>query len=76
MERTDAFIHSHSGLEKTLHDKDIANKSHVLVDEIYEEFFTEHLPKIKRLRVGEVTYLKIPILTFVRCGGVFRAFES
>jgi hypothetical protein len=48
----------------------------VLVDEKYEEFFTEQLPKIKRLRVGEVTYLKIPILTFVRCGGVFRAFES
>jgi hypothetical protein len=63
-------LHSHSGLERELKFK----KHVVLVDEEYKHMFLEDtIEKFKYL--GKV-YYKVPILSFVRKGGIFKNFTS
>lgn len=63
-------LHSHSGLERELKFK----KHIVLVDEEYGHMFLEDtIEKFKYL--GKV-YYKVPILSFVRKGGMFKNFTS
>ena len=66
------YMHSHSGLERTLTDKNIANKSHVLIDKEFGEKFTDCPSLIKLFKHNGKEYYKVPILTFVRKGGVFK----
>ena len=68
MSKNFGLLHSHSGLERELKFK----KHIVLVDEQYKNMFLEDtIEKFKHL--GNV-YYKVPILSFVRKGGVFKNF--
>lgn len=61
-------LHSHSLLEQKLHfQKDI-----VLVDAIYREVFRGERG-IKLFVYDNVKYYKVPIMTFVKHGGCFKA---
>lgn len=66
------YLHSHSGLEKTLKDEDIANKSHVLVDEEYKELFSDCATYLKPFAFNGRNYYKVPILAFVEKKGTFK----
>ncbi len=65
-------LHSHSGLERELK----FPKHIVLVDEIHEDELigTEQKKSVtfKRFKNGGVTYIEVPIMTFVNNGGVFK----
>ena len=63
-------LHSHSGIEKKL----LFPKNIVLVDSIYKDLFTEC--KTSTMEYNGVEYLKVPILSFVYNGGVFKAFDK
>ena len=60
------ILHSHSGLERDLK----LPKHVVLVDECFSNLFTDvaHIPFKHR----GVRYLKVPLSTFIRRGGVFK----
>ena len=64
------MLHSHSGLEKELG----MPKHLVLVDEQYKGLFIED--KITPIRCHGINYYKVPILSFVRNGGVFKNFTE
>lgn len=64
------MLHSHSGLEKELG----MPKHIVLVDEQYKGLFIED--KIKPISCHGINYYKVPILSFVRNGGVFKNFTE
>lgn len=66
------YLHSHSGIERTLKDKDIANKSHVLIDEEYKDCFVDCSFALKPFGYNDKKYYKVPTLTFVSKGGVFK----
>ena len=70
------YLHSHSALERTLKDKDIANKSHVLVDEKFRNIFADIEMEVKHTTINGVRYCKVPILMFVHKGGVFKNFDA
>lgn len=76
MARNITYLHSHSAIERTLKDKDIANKSHVLVDESFKSLFADGKIKIKPFVYNSVKYIKVPILAFVKRGGIFKNFDS
>lgn len=59
-------LHSHSGLERDLR----MPKHIVLIDEEFVELFFD-CPKNK-FKHGGKTYYKIPILSFVHKGGIFK----
>lgn len=63
-------LHSHSGIEKKL----LFPKNVVLVDSMYKDLFTEC--KTLTMEYNGVEYLKVPILSFVYNGGVFKAFDK
>ena len=70
------YLHSHSGLERTLRDDDIVNKSHVLIDEQYKMMFADGAIRLTPLKINGVRYYKVPILSFVRKNGVFKNLNS
>lgn len=59
-------LHSHSGLERLLN----FPKHTVLVDAKYKDLFCEDV--IKRFVYNKVEYYQVPILLFVKKGGVFK----
>lgn len=63
-------LHSHSGIEKKL----LFPKNIVLVDSMYENLFVSC--KTTKMEYNGVEYLKVPILSFVHNGGVFKAFDK
>lgn len=63
-------LHSHSGLERELKFK----KHIVLVDEQYKNMFLEDT--IEKFKHHGNVYYKVPILSFVRNGGVFKNFTE
>jgi hypothetical protein len=69
------YLHSHSGIERTLKDKDIVNKSHVLVDEQFKDLFDDCAKPIKSIVVSGKKYFKVPILSFVNKGGIFKNLD-
>lgn len=75
MQANTLYLHSHSGIERTLKDKDIVNKSHVLVDEQFEDLFSDGAKAVKSIVVSGKKYLKVPILSFVNKGGIFKGFD-
>lgn len=64
MAKETTFLHSHSGLERDLK----FPKHTVLVDEEFGDRFIEKKP----FRYHGVDYIKVPILSFVNQGGVFK----
>lgn len=60
------YLHSHSDLERTLH----FPKRFVIVDEKFAKLFLADT--IKHFRHNGVNYIQVPILSFVKCGGVFK----
>ena len=64
MAKEATFLHSHSALERDLK----LPKSVVLVDEEFGDRFIEK----KAFRVRSTYYYKVPILSFINQGGVFK----
>ena len=64
MAKESDFLHSHSGLERELK----IPKHTVLVDEEFGDRFIEKKP----FKYNGVDYIKVPILSFVKEGGVFK----
>lgn len=62
------YLHSHSWLERELR----FPKHIVLVDAEYKEIFENSLIPIEPFKHGGVIYYKVPILSFVYKGGVFK----
>lgn len=70
MSKNLTILHSHSGLERNLK----FSQSFVLVDEEFADMFDSEY--VKPFKHNRITYLKVPILMFVKKGGVFKNFES
>ena len=64
------YLHSHSGLEKTLSDKDIKSKRYVLIDAKYKDLFPAEVRKM--FKYEKRTYYKVPTLMFFEKGGTFK----
>lgn len=62
-------LHSHSGIERKIN----MEKRFVLVDERYKDLFLEDT--IEKLVYCKKTYYKVPIMSFVKNGGVFKNLE-
>ena len=60
------ILHSHSGLERNLK----LSKRFVLVDERFEYLFSDVTRKPFRHR--GIMYVQVPLVSFVRRGGVFK----
>lgn len=70
------YLHSHSGIERTLKDDDVVKKRVVIVDEKYEELFGGISEHIEHCTICGKKYIKVPILAFVMKGGVFKNLDS
>ena len=68
-----SYLHSHSGLERTLSVKDIKSKQYVLIDAKYKDLFPAEERKI--FKYEKRTYYKVPILSFFEKGGTFKNLE-
>lgn len=66
------FLHSHSGLEKTVKDKDLYNKSCVLIDKEYAFLFSDISTLVKPFTKDGVMYYKVPVFAFIKKGGIFK----
>lgn len=69
------YLHSHSGLERMLKDNDLNNKSHVLIDEKFKGMFADGATPLKPFRYNHIQYYKVPIMAFVKKGGVFKNLD-
>lgn len=63
-------LHSHSGLERELKLK----KHIVLVDEEYKNLFIADT--IEKFKHNDKVYYKVPIISFVNKGGMFKNFTE
>lgn len=61
-------LHSHSGIERDEH----FPKTFVLVDERWGELFKSKGVEPILYPYNGITYLKVPIRTFVSLGGIFK----
>lgn len=70
------YLHSHSGIERELK----MPKHLVLVDERYEDFLLggslKGQVKFHHVKYNGKTYLKVPIMMFVKNGGVFKNLNA
>lgn len=64
MANESSYLHSHSGLERDLK----IPKRIVLVDEQFKDRFIDAEP----CKYHNVNYVKVPILSFIKQGGVFK----
>lgn len=64
------YLHNHSGLEKLLN----FPKHTVLVDVEYKKMFLDCY--CVTFSYNKVSYIKVPIMSFVRRGGVFKNLIS
>lgn len=72
MRKADNFMHSHSALERDLK----FPKSYVLVDEEFSPIFVEEGVFVAPVTICGVSYVKVPIMAFIKLGGVFKNFAS
>lgn len=63
------ILHSHSGLERILN----IPKHIVLVDEEFRDRFNHDT--IESFKYNGVAYYKVPTISFVNNGGIFKNFE-
>ncbi len=69
------YLHSHSGLERSL--PETANdKFHVLVDEEYKDMFEASGIDVVPFKYKRTQYYKVPTYAFFRKGGVFKNLNS
>jgi hypothetical protein len=66
------YLHSHSALERNVDDEDIVNKSHVLICDVGLKFFEDVKEFLPKIIINKKTYYKVPIMSFVKKGGVFK----
>jgi len=70
------YLHSHSGIEKELK----MPKHLVLVDEKYEDFLLggslNGQVNFRRVKYNGKVYLEVPIMMFVKNGGVFKNLNA
>lgn len=71
MSRGLTAIHSHSGLERELK----FPKYTVLVDACYASTFYKYGVDTTPFRYNGVEYIKVPILDFVKAGGLFKNLD-
>lgn len=69
-EREYAGLHSHSAIEREL----VFPKNKVLVDAKYKDLFEEW--ETEPYAYENVLYYKVPILSFVKKGGVFKNYKA
>ncbi len=67
-----SFLHSHSGLERELH----FPKHYVLIDAKFKSLFVDGIVKIEPFKYNGILYYKVPIMYFVRMGGVFKNLNT
>lgn len=66
-------LHSHSIMERE--DKKLAkDKRHVIIDAEYKNLFNEH--ETEPYVVNNRMYYKVPTLSFIDKGGVFKALKE
>lgn len=71
------YLHSHSGLERTLpKDKELSSKAYVLVDEKFASMFADVAAQTKKFVYDGVSYIKVPTLVFVAKGGLFKNLSA
>lgn len=70
-----AYLHSHSGLERSLPET-VNDKFHVLIDEEYKQMFESCGVEVKPFKYRNVQYYKVPTYAFFRKGGVFKNLIS
>lgn len=63
-------LHSHSGIEKKL----LFPKNIVLIDKEYVHLFPSE--QVSKNVYNQTEYYRVPIMSFVRKGGVFKNFEK
>lgn len=61
-------LHSHSGLEREMKMKN----RYVLVDEAFRGDFEKEHVAVQPFCYDNVNYIKVPTLTFVKLGGIFK----
>lgn len=65
------YLHSHSGLERSM--PETANdKFHVIIDEEYKKMFELSGVEVKPFKYKGKQYYKVPTYAFFRKGGVFK----
>ena len=69
-EREYGGLHSHSAIEREL----VFPKDKVLVDARYKDKFSEG--ETEEFVYKNVLYYKVPILSFVKKGGVFKNYKA
>lgn len=70
MSRNTDFIHSHSALERELR----MPKHLVLVDAKFATTFITNNIRVVSIKYGNTDYIEVPILGFIKMGGVFKNF--
>lgn len=66
------YLHSHSAIERN----ERLPKHVVLIDGEYKGLFVDCAVKMSPYRYNNKTYYKVPILTFVYKGGVFKNLDK
>ena len=69
------YLHSHSGLERSLSET-ASDKFHVLVDEEYKEIFEASGVSVVPFKYKRTQYYKVPTYAFYQKGGVFKNLNS
>ena len=64
------YLHSHSWLEREMK----IEKRFVLVDTMFADLFLNDA--VKKRTVQRKVYLRVPTLSFVRKGGIFKNLDS
>ena len=65
------YLHSHSGLERSVSEL-LRDKFHVLVDKEYKSMFTGLTDDVKPFKYEKKQYYKVPTYLFIKKGGVFK----
>lgn len=66
------YLHSHSDIERN----ELIPKHFVLVDKEYKDLFADGATHIYPYNYKGKTYLKVPILSFVKKGGIFKNLKE
>ena len=69
------YLHSHSGLERSIPETS-SDKFHVLVDEEYKDMFEASGIDVVPFKYKRTQYYKVPTYAFFQKGGVFKNLNS
>lgn len=71
-----SVLHSHSGIERVVHDREIMKKRCVLVDKEFLHIFSDVSSQCEPFAYGGKQYWKVPTMLFYMRGGVFKGFKA